>query len=109
MKKISQIILFAMLTSLVACSSDGDRAPSSKQADDPDLTGDRFFDAAATKVMRQSPGMVRLQANCIVVDITADGSIGIGELNQADLGIVAIQETPELRDAYFAAMKKCTA
>lgn len=89
---------------LVACSGE---QPAT--AADDGMTGNRFFDAAATKMMAFNPGMSRPTANCAVEQMTADGSIGVGEINQMKLDAAGMAENAgRLNEAYQAALKACT-
>lgn len=103
MSFITKIAVILLVVTAVACSGD-----SPVTSSDPDMTGERFFDAAASRFMDASPGLIRTQANCMVTHMTADGVIGLGEINQMALDINGLQEIPRLRDAYYAAMNKCT-
>ena len=78
-------------------------------APEPDtgLTGERFFDAVATKLMSATPSMTRDVANCMVSAMTADGKIGVGEINQAKLDSDGVPSRQTLRTAFLAAAAKC--
>lgn len=95
------VALLAMV--VIACAEEAPQV-----AADPDMTGERFFDSAATRFMNENPGMLRTQANCMVKAMTADGKIGLGEINGMALDMKGLQEIPMLRDAYYAAVKDCT-
>jgi hypothetical protein len=111
MKKMFLILLVSTIVlSTVACSEEKSLSKSSATSvnKDPDLTGKRFFDSAATKVMNNNSGLTRKNANCVVQNITGDGQIGLGEVNQMHLtkGTMS-QNTERLNKAYSAAIQAC--
>ena len=106
MRKTSLAItltIFLALTS-TACS---EQSSSQANQSDPDLTGKRFFDAAASKFMAANPNIARKQANCMVTEMTADGKIGLGEINQMKLDETGLHGASRLESAHSMAMKKC--
>ncbi|GJM08185.1 MAG: hypothetical protein DHS20C11_04610 [Lysobacteraceae bacterium] len=98
---LRSIVLASVI--VVACSGE---QPAS--AADAEMTGNRFFDAAATKIMAFNQGMSRTAANCAVEQMTADGSIGLGEINQMKLEAAGMADNAgRLNEAYEAALKAC--
>lgn len=95
-------LLFAALFSVAACADD---TPSGNG--DNELTGKRFFDSAATKFMMATPGMERKKANCIVSGMTADGTIGLGEINNAKLDDSGVPTRGSLKQAYQNSIAAC--
>lgn len=108
MKNIILILAICLsVLNLSACSEET-TANKSVSAEDSGLTGERFFDAAATKIMLHNEGMDRKRANCMVTYITADGKIGVGEINQMHLTSKTMpQNAGRLNKAYSAAMQNC--
>lgn len=96
-------ILLALLGSITACADE-----QQKDAMDNALTGERFFDAAASKLITGSPEMSRTVANCIVAAMTADGKIGLGEINQSTLDEQGVPKRSALREAYLLSQKACS-
>ena len=110
MKKIILILVICLsIFNLSACSEETTSTSGTASADkDSGLTGERFVDAAATKIMLHNEGMNRKSANCVVKYITEDGQIGVGEINQMHLTSKTMpQNTGRLNKAYSAAMQAC--
>lgn len=100
------ILLFSVL--LFSCSSDKSNNASAKATVDPDLTGERFFDSAASLMMRNMPNLTRTQANCMVTNMTKDGRYGLGEINQMDLSPANLENnSANLLKAYKTALSAC--
>lgn len=70
-------------------------------------SGNRFYDAAVSKVSMGVPGATAENAKCIVDHMTADGAIGVGEINQMSIGAGADDNAGRLNDALSAAMEAC--
>ena len=86
---------------LSSCSSDS-------TAEAPKETGNKFKDAAITKIMNANPGLPDYKAQCVVETLTKDGVYGLGEINQMKLKAVEMSENSEsLNSAYWEALKKC--
>jgi hypothetical protein len=98
------MILISM--SITACSDEKTSAPQPKI--DADLTGERFFDSAASKFLAANPELSRAKANCMVESMIEGGVIGLGEVNSMNLDPTGLQENARLKNAYYSAKKKCT-
>ena len=109
MKNIILILAICLsVFNLSACSEESDSQKSTSSKDDSGLTGERFFDSASTKIMLHNEGMNRKRANCMVTYITADGQIGLGEINQMHLTSKTMPQNAErLNKAYSASMQNC--
>jgi len=109
MKLFQNKILLALALSLLisGCSEDTATSKSANSAQDPDLTGDALFDSISTKFMDKLPGMPRIKTNCMVESMTEGGAASLDDINAMKLDMIGLGETPKLRDAYYAAMKKC--
>lgn len=107
MKKMFLIIFMSLsLISLSACSEE--KSATENATKDADLTGEKFADSAASKIMRYNNGMNRKTANCVVKYITADGQIGLGEVNQMHLISEDMSKNAgRINKAYSAAMQAC--
>ena len=108
MKKVILILIISLSVFNLSACSEETGSQKSASAEDSGLTGERFFDAAATKIMLHNEGMDRKRANCMVTYITADGKIGVGEINQMHLTSKTMpQNAGRLNKAYSAAMQNC--
>jgi hypothetical protein len=107
MKKmfLTLLIIFSILA-LTACSEENTSSLNGNR--ESELTGEKFVDAAATKIMLYNEGMNRKTANCVVKFITADGQIGVGEINQMHLTSKTMPQNSErLNKSYSAAIQAC--
>lgn len=107
MKKMLLILSVNLsIFNLTSCSEENSSVANA--TNDSGLTGKKFVDAAATKIMLHNAGMGRKNANCIVKYITEDGQIGVGEINQMHLTSKTMsQNATRLNKAYSAAMQAC--
>ena len=105
-KMILLTLIFLMSFCLTACTDENSSVSGPNR--ESFLTGEEFFDAAATKIMLHNEGMNRKSANCVVNYITADGQIGAGEINQMHLTSKTMpQNSEKLNKAYSAAKQAC--
>ena len=105
------MLIFVIFISIgfSACSSDeSNTSKQSSTSTDKDLTGERFFDSASSKVMANNPGFSQKLGNCVVKAMTADGQYGLGEINQMKLDNEHFSENASgINKAYLAALKSC--
>ncbi|MBK1826878.1 hypothetical protein [Haloferula rosea] len=103
-----------LAAALVSCSektdSDGPGASSDTPAaaassGDAPATGNRFFDSAVKKIHSLDEEVSPAQASRIVTLMTADGSIGLGEINGMDLTDLS-KNSEALQSAYAQAKAK---
>ena len=79
-----------------------------KKKSESNLTGDRFFDSAASKIMHNNPSFSRNKANCVVSNMVKDGRFGLGEINQMDFSSSNLENnTNMLMKSYQLAKTDC--
>ena len=91
-----------LLLTVTACSENA----ASDDAEDA-LTGNRFFDAAADRVMQGVDRLDRRTANCVVQAMIDDGSIGVGEINQAPFEDGRFGGPERIQAAFESALEAC--
>jgi len=80
--------ILAVNLAVISCNSESKSTTSDGAASTTEKapeTGNRFYDAAVQKFMAGPPEMDAVTAKQIVDALTADGTIGIGEINSIDL------------------------
>lgn len=115
--KNSRFALLALVLlpvcSLISCGpdsseptdTDGSSASSAAKGETAEApnTGNRFLDAAIQKVSAASPALSMEQSQKVVESMTADGSIGLGEINSMKLDDLS-QNADRLNQAYQKAL-----
>ncbi len=102
--------LFVLLT---ACSDDPTNSNEhhSKNTASDQIVKDKpnkFMISAIKKVRMAHETMPLEQAKCVVDDMLADGTIGLGEINQMDISAAGLENNSSgLLQAYKAAISKC--
>lgn len=102
------LLVFVFVTA--SCSEDEspNNLQNTSKTSNNELTGNKFFDAAATKIMKHNSQMNRTQANCVVKNMTDSGEIGVGEINQMRLASDEISKnSSRLNESYNQAMESC--
>ena len=107
MKTTVTLCLFLVL---MACSEKSANEPSN--ADSKAATTvekpNKFKVAAIKKVKLANSGFNETQATCVVEQMTADGKIGLGEINQMQLDATHMsQNASNLVTAYQSALNSC--
>ena len=81
--KISQILVLLTSFVLMSCSADEANDGGGASSDEAvSATGDRFFDSAVNMIAAKDDDVSVAQATEIVTAMTADGTVGLGEINQ---------------------------
>ena len=72
-------MLLALIFITASCSEDrsSNNLQDTAKTENNELTGNKFFDAAATKIMKHNSKMDRVQANCVVKTMTDSGEVGV--------------------------------
>lgn len=91
-----------LLLTVTACSGDA----ASNDAEDA-LTGNRFFDAAADRLVQGVDRLDRRAANCVIQAMIDDGSIGVGEINQAPFEDGRFGGPERIQAAFESALEAC--
>lgn len=115
--KNSRFALFALVLlpvcSLISCGPESSESTDTEgssasaaaegQAAEAPNTGNRFLDAAIQKVSAANPALSMEQSQKVVESMTADGSIGLGEINSMKLDDLS-QNADRLNQAYQKAL-----
>ncbi len=103
-------VILCLCLSLMACadnaSTDNNQpaTPTSTSTEKPN----KFKVAASNKIKLANPGMTDEKANCVVEQMTADGKIGLGEINQMQLDAASLSNNASnLVTAYQNALSNC--
>ncbi|WP_395376179.1 hypothetical protein [Marinicella sp. W31] len=101
MKKLNYLALLAFIFSTIGCSQEQTGSTNAT------ATGNKFYDSAVAKISNEIPGVSKEKAACIVDKMIADGSIGLGEINQMKFGSNQHENAKALNDTFYKVLNIC--